>query len=310
MVGDFVVMRSNGLPTYNFACVIDDGLMKISHVIRAEEHLSNTNRQLMLYNTLKFPKPEFAHVSLVMGRDEDGAVSKLSKRHGAASVDQYKEEGFLPAAMINYLTQLGWSHPDGKEVFSLDDLTEKFSIGRIGKSPSIFDIAKLTWMNGVYIKALPDDEFERRVTPFIDESQHHWFLKHPHTYRTDLLRLVKSGLNRLDEINKALEQFVPWKGPHLESDAKEFLVQTPEVKMVLASLHAALTRTPSLESEAVAKALIDQVKAETKTKGKPLMMGIRVGISGQCHGSDLGNLIRFLGREECLRRLQWIQQAF
>jgi nondiscriminating glutamyl-tRNA synthetase len=117
-------------------------------------------------------------------------------------------------------------------------------------------------------------------------------------------------LNRLDEINKALEQFVPWKGPHLESDAKEFLVQTPEVKMVLASLHAALTRTPSLESEAVAKALIDQVKAETKTKGKPLMMGIRVGISGQCHGSDLGNLIRFLGREECLRRLQWIQQAF
>ena len=148
MVGDFVILRSNGMPTYNFCCVIDDALMKISHVIRGEDHLNNTLRQLMIYELLILTLPEFAHVSLLVGEDRQ----KLSKRHGATSVTQYREQGYLPEALGNYLCLLGWSHPDEKDIFKLEEIKSIFDISRFSKSAALYDIKKLDWVNGQHFR--------------------------------------------------------------------------------------------------------------------------------------------------------------
>ena len=150
VINDFVLIRSNGLPTYNFATVIDDHLMDITHVIRADEHLNNTLPQKLVYDALSWDAPKFAHLSLIFGSDG----KKLSKRHGASSVGDFKDGGYLPGALVNYLSLLGWSHPKGKDVFPLKDLVDNFSLKKVNPSPAIFDGNKLLWMNGVYLRNL------------------------------------------------------------------------------------------------------------------------------------------------------------
>ena len=159
MVGDFVILRSNGMPTYNFCCVVDDGLMKITHVIRGEDHLNNTVRQLMVYEALGFNVPVFAHVSLLIGEDRQ----KLSKRHGATSVVQYREDCFLPESLGNYLCLLGWSHPEEKDVFSLKEAIENFNLERFTKAPALYDLKKLGWMNSQHLKLLSDSELKAHL---------------------------------------------------------------------------------------------------------------------------------------------------
>ena len=149
-LGDFILVRSDGLPTYNFSVVVDDHEMEITHVIRAEEHLTNTHRQVLIYRALGWTVPEFAHVSLILGQDR----TKLSKRHGATSVLAYADEGFLPEAMFNYLTLLGWSTPDGREIFSRQYAIEHFSLDRVNSAPAVFDQQKLEWLNGQTIHAM------------------------------------------------------------------------------------------------------------------------------------------------------------
>ncbi len=144
LIGDFIILKSDGTPAYNFACVIDDSLMKITHVIRGDEHLSNTPRQVLLYRALGFPLPHFAHIPLILGKDS----SKLSKRHGATSVSHYREQGYLPWTMVNYLALLGWSTADSQQFFDRDELIQKFTLERVGKSAAILDPMKLEWMNG------------------------------------------------------------------------------------------------------------------------------------------------------------------
>ena len=153
-VGDFVLVRSNGLPVYNFCVAVDDALMRITHVLRAEEHLPNTLRQVLVYEALGYPQPQFGHVSLILAPDR----SKLSKRHGATSVGEFREQGFLPAAMNNFLALLGWNDGTTREIFSLDELVDAFSLERITKSPAVFDKAKLGWVNGQHLRALPPAE--------------------------------------------------------------------------------------------------------------------------------------------------------
>ncbi|MEA3314057.1 MAG: glutamate--tRNA ligase, partial [Caldisericota bacterium] len=143
---DFVIRRENGIPVYNYATVIDDALMKITHIIRAEEHLSNTPKQLFIFNALNFPPPQFAHISLILAPDR----TKLSKRHGATSVGQYREMGFLPEALFNYLALLGWSSKDDREFFTKEELINLFTLESVNKAPAIFDIDKLKWMNHHY----------------------------------------------------------------------------------------------------------------------------------------------------------------
>src|SRR5262245_2925160 len=166
-VGDFVILRSNGLPTYNFACVVDDAAMRFTHVIRGEEHLSNTNRQVFLYRALGHPEPAFAHISLILNPDR----SKMSKRKGeeATFVSEFRAQGYLPEALINFLALLGWSWDGEREIFSRDELVEKFSLERVNATPAVFNREKLEWMNGQYLRAMPLEERAARVRAYLAE---------------------------------------------------------------------------------------------------------------------------------------------
>ena len=167
MIGDFVLLRSDGMPVYNFCCVIDDALMKISHVLRAEEHLPNTLRQLMIYEGLGFPAPQFGHISLVLDEDRQ----KLSKRKGAVACDNFRREGYLPQAMNNFMALMGWSHPKGDEIFSMNEMKNLFSLDRINASGAVFDRVKLKWMNSQYLRAMPSIDLWNAIEPFLVDAK-------------------------------------------------------------------------------------------------------------------------------------------
>ncbi|RLE19317.1 MAG: glutamate--tRNA ligase [Acidobacteria bacterium] len=162
-LGDFIILRSDGMPVYNFCVVVDDHLMEISHVIRAEEHLPNTLRQIMLYEAFGWKPPKFAHASLILGQDR----SKLSKRHGATSVGQFKEEGYLSEAMVNYLALLGWNEGKDREEYTIPELIKAFSVKRINNSPAVFDMDKLNWLNGIHLRKLTDEQLFEVGAPFL-----------------------------------------------------------------------------------------------------------------------------------------------
>lgn len=166
MLDDFVILKSDGMPTYNFAVVIDDHLMKITHVIRGDDHISNTPRQIQVYKACGFPIPEFAHLPMILGSDK----TRLSKRHGATSVTEYRDHGFLPEALVNYLALLGWSYNATDTLFSEAELIEKFSLDRVSKNPAVFDMKKLEWMNGVYLRELPPERLTELVLPRLQEA--------------------------------------------------------------------------------------------------------------------------------------------
>lgn len=265
-LGDFILVRSDGLPTYNFSVVADDHEMEITHVIRAEEHLTNTHRQVLIYRAMEWDIPKFAHVSLILGPDR----SKLSKRHGATSVSQYADDGFLPEAMVNYLTLLGWSAPDGREVFTTDYTIEHFSLDRVNSSPAVFDHQKLDWLNGQYIHAMSAAELLPRVRPFFDAP---WL--------AEGVELVKTSCTRLTQFAEAL-RFV-----------REF---TPaEVERPFAEALAQELRTNGTPvDEASYKAFVERVKTTTGAKGKALFMPLRLALTGVDHGPELVRMIPLL----------------
>ncbi len=267
-LGDFIVVRTDGLPTYNFSVVIDDQEMEITHVIRAEEHLTNTHRQVLIYRAMGWTVPEFAHVSLILGPDR----TKLSKRHGATSVSQYAEDGFLPDAMFNYLTLLGWSSPDGVEIFTRDEAIAKFSLDRVNPAPAVFDHQKLEWLNGQYIHAMSAPELRPLVAPFFDVP---WL--------EEGIDVVKTSVHRLNQFEDAL-RFV-----------REY---TPaEVDRTFAESLAGELRTNGTPvDEASYKAMVERLKTSTGLKGKALFMPLRLALTGSDHGPELVRTIPLLQR--------------
>ncbi|CAN1142175.1 Glutamate--tRNA ligase, chloroplastic/mitochondrial [Linum perenne] len=197
-LGDFVIMRSNGQPVYNFCVTVDDATMAISHVIRAEEHLPNTLRQALIYQALGLPMPQFAHVSLILAPDR----SKLSKRHGATSVGQFREMGYLPQGMVNYLALLGWGDGTENEFFTLEQLVEKFTIDRVNKSGAVFDSTKLRWMNGQHLRALSSEKLTKLIgerwkeTGILMESQG--------PFIEEALELLKDGIDLVADADKVM----------------------------------------------------------------------------------------------------------
>jgi glutamyl-tRNA synthetase len=265
-LGDFILVRSDGLPTYNFSVVVDDHEMEITHVIRAEEHLTNTHRQVLIYRAMEWSVPYFAHVSLILGPDR----SKLSKRHGATSVSQYAADGFLAEAMVNYLTLLGWSAPDGREVFTTDYSIEHFSLDRVNSAPAVFDHQKLDWLNGQYIHAMTAAELLPRVRPFFDAP---WI--------EEGIELVKTSVTRLTMFGEALH-FVRAVAP-VEIDQAFAVALANELKT---------NGTPV--DEASYKAFIERLKVATGMKGKNLFMPLRLALTGVDHGPELVRMIPLL----------------
>lgn len=299
-IGDFVIVKSDGIPTYNFAVVIDDVFMDITHVIRGEEHLSNTPRQLLIYEALGLPKPRFAHVSLILGKDR----TKMSKRHGSTSVVQYQEKGYLPEALVNFLVLLGWSPIGEEEIFSMDDLIAQFSLERVAKNPAVFDLDKLNWINGMYIrKCDPERIFELAIPhlvkagyvtePLTDEMSH------------KLRMMVTAVQEKLAYVGQVTE-FAPLffgDDVHFEGEEAKAVLAEEQVPEVLNAFLRKISDGRILEPDNV-KALLKEVTKETKQSGRKVFMPIRVALTGQQHGPELHYLIPALGREMALARVR------
>jgi len=294
-LGDFIILRSSGIPVYNFCVVVDDADMEISHVIRAEEHLPNTHRQLILYEAMGKLPPLFAHVSLILGPDK----TKLSKRHGATSVGQFAEEGFLSDAMANFLVLLGWSEGNDREVYSRAELIEKFSLERINKSPAVFDHAKLLWMNGTHLRAFTPEKLSEFLCPvlrkdFPDDKR----IQDP-VFAKKLVVILQNAVHTLSEVRKTAEPILNGGSP--ENDEAKAVLAEPQAGALLQAFAAELSGV-DWQREALNAAMKSAGK-KTGAKGKSLFMPIRVKLTGNCHGPDLIGIIELLGREETIKRL-------
>jgi glutamyl-tRNA synthetase len=265
-LGDFIVIRSDGFPTYNFCVVADDHDMRITHVIRAEEHLTNTHRQVLIYRAMGWDVPRFAHVSLILGQDR----TKLSKRHGATSVAAYAEEGYLPDAMFNYLTLLGWSSPEGVEVFSRDYAIANFSLDRVNAAPAVFDPQKFEWLNGQYIHAMTAAELAPLVRRFFDVP---WL--------EEGVDVVKTSVHRLTEFADALRFVTRYDPPPIDRIFAETLLD--ELRANGAPIDADRYQ-----------AMVERLKAATGLKGKALFMPLRLAVTGLDHGPELVRAIPLL----------------
>jgi glutamyl-tRNA synthetase len=284
MVGDFVLIRSNGLPVYNFCCAIDDMLMEITHVIRGEDHLSNTLRQLMVYEAFGKEPPQMVHVSLLIGKDRQ----KLSKRHGATSVSLYREESYLPQALANYLCLLGWSHPDEKDIFGLDELPPVFDLNRFSKSPAIYDLEKLKWVNGQHLRQISNEELIKEVENYIDED--HWFRKESDDWKLACVNLYKDQIEFFSELPPLLDEL---KKTELEKTEKLNEVLSWETTPQIAKyLEEELGKTTeSYVSQETFSSWTNHIKKEMKIKGKQLFMGVRVCLTGRDQGPELKDVI-------------------
>ncbi|PYZ91833.1 glutamate--tRNA ligase [Salipaludibacillus keqinensis] len=300
-IGDFVIVRQDGIPTYNFAVVIDDHLMEISHVIRGEEHLSNAPRQVLLFEALGWTPPIFAHASLILNEDRQ----KMSKRDESIIqfVEQYRDLGYLPEAIVNFIALLGWSPGGEEEILTKDQLINQFSLKRVIKAPAVFDTQKLAWMNNQYMKetdedrvvwlALPHLVKAGRLPEFMSEKQKQWAY--------DLIVLHQEKMSYGAEIVELTELFFREEIDYNE-EAKEILSEE-QVPEVLRAFKDKLSELEEFTADAVKKS-IKAVQKETGHKGKKLFMPIRVAVSGQMHGPDLPQTIALLGRPVVIKRLE------
>ena len=301
-VGDFVIVKSDGIPVYNFAVVMDDHMMGITHVIRAEEHLSNTPRQMAIYEALGWDIPTFGHISLILGKD----YKKMSKRHGATSVEQYKQLGYLPEALVNFLALLGWAPEGEEEFFAQDELIQAFSMDRVAKNPAVFDIDKLNHINFHYMKNLSDEELFHLCLPHLKEvglapdslnqADIDWLTLLCSTFRDH----ISYGAQIKDHVGLFMGETVFLEEGHEEE--LRAVLNEETAPTVLGAFRNALAELDEITPEVV-KATIKAVMKETSLKGKFVFMPIRVALTGQMHGPDLNNIVTLLGKEKCLHRL-------
>ena len=299
-IGDFIIVRSNGIPSYNFAVVIDDHLMGITHVIRGEDHLSNTAIQMLLYGSLDFAPPSFAHHSLILGKDR----TKLSKRHGSVSVRDFRNKGILPAALLNYLSLLGGSLGEGKEFASIDEIIDMFSLGRAGKSGAIFDEGKLKWLNAMYIRESDVESLTELLQPFIKKAGYDLNLMDSEWVH-QVVDAVKDNIVTLTEIDDYLDIFVDEKYRITEEAAE--ILRGNTTAAVLKALHEVLTQN-EISRENFYSTLINSVRGKTGLKAKNLFMPLRAAITGRTSGPELEKIFSILGRESILRRLEQASQ--
>jgi nondiscriminating glutamyl-tRNA synthetase len=297
-IGDFIIVRSNGIPSYNFAVVVDDHLMGITHVIRGEDHLSNTATQKLLYRALGFAPPVFAHHSLILGKDR----AKLSKRHGSVSVREFRNKGILPEALLNYLSLLGSSLGEGKEVADIDEIINVFSLDRAGKSGAIFDESKLRWLNAIYIRNYDVNKLTELLIPFIEEAGYDpglldrgWLYQVVEAFRDNLVTLA--------DIGEYLDIFVDEKY-HVSEEATAIL-RGDTASTVLKVLHEVLNQN-SISHEHLYSHLIDIVRRKTGLKAKDIFMPIRAALTGRTSGPELEKIFSILRKESILRRVESI----
>lgn len=294
---DIIILRSDKTPTYNFAVVVDDYLMNISHIIRGDDHLSNTPKQLWVYGALDADIPEFAHVPLILGPDR----KRLSKRHGATSVSVYEEEGYLPEAVFNYISLLGWSPGDDREKMSREEIISAFSIDGISKSSSVFDVEKLEWLNGLYIREKDNDEIlpllkEQLINAGVDEE----------VLETDWGREVMlvevDKLKKLSDIVSLTSYFFKDDYPYEEKGLKKHILKEPKLN-ILKELLKKLKDEEQFDKESI-EAHIRGLADEMDISAGKVIHPTRMALTGRTYGPGLFELMELLGREKCIERIE------
>ena len=296
LLDDFIIAKSDGWPTYNFAVVVDDASMKITHVIRAEEHLSNTPKQLLIYEALGLEPPKFAHASMILAPDR----SKLSKRHGATSVQEFRDEGYLPEALLNYLALLGWSSGEDRDLWTLEELVQEFSLDGISRSPAIYDIEKLTWMNGHY---LGTSSAERLLNLSSNQKQMQKYIsEYPREYLLRMLDLVGNRVKTLNEIPTAIQYFCEDVDSY---DAKGVTKHFKKANVldILNAVIDIVEKSPQFEASVIEDLLRQQAEI-MQLKAAELIHPTRLALSGRTNTPGLFEVMEVLGREKCLQRLK------
>ena len=295
-VEDFVVRKSDGTPSYNFAAVVDDAAMSITHVIRGEEHLSNTARQALLYRALGEREPEFVHLGLILGPDG----KKLSKRHGAASIAEYRSEGYLPEALVSYLALLGWSHPEGREEFAnLGELAREWDPSRLGASPATFDADRLLFVNARHIRTLSTEELYERLEPFLDESL-------PEGRELIAMEAVRDEMRLLSDM--------PWLVREITSpvDPSVFVRGLPESTEEIYT-HVELTLEDRILKDLEdAREFVRELRTWAKQMGfktRELLHPLRLALTGRNRGPEMAYLFALLGACETRARIQKAREA-
>jgi glutamyl-tRNA synthetase len=303
VIGDPVLVRSDGTPAYNYAVVIDDALMGITHVIRGEDHLSNTPRQVLLYEAFGWQAPAFAHVSMVLGPDH----GVLSKRHGATSVAEFRARGYLPEALANYLALLGWAPGDGEELLPIDELARRFRLEDVGRSAGVFDVEKLAWANRHYLKLAAPERLARLALPYL---QREGWVSEPTgaalAFLTRVIAPVAASVDRLDQLSPRLRFLFDYSPSRALGD-EAVRAEAASAGAVIAALADELARSPPLVDRDAFRAMVARLRQRTGQKGRALLHPIRLALTGEPEGLELDAAVPAmesgaqLGREEGLR---------
>ena len=294
--GDFVIMKSNGTAAYNFAVVVDDFEMKISHVIRGEDHISNTPKQILIYKALGVEVPNFAHLGMILAPDK----SKLSKRHGATAVSEFIEEGYLSEAFVNFLALLGWSPSDEEEIKSIDEIIKQFELEKVSSSPAVFEFDKLNWMNGMYIRSMPIKEITNRAKKYLQDYD---LTEYSEEKLQEIVEAVRKNLVKLNEIADSVSYFF---GENVEvcEEIQQSVLDTDETKQVLPEF---VKLAEILDYDDVEK--LHEQLGEFRQQMKPIkpkltMWAIRAALTGKTSGADIGSVISILGKDRVINRTQ------
>ncbi len=297
---DLVLLKSDNYPTYNLANVVDDHEMEISHVIRAEEFISTTPHHVLLYQALRYEPPQFAHLPRVLGSDR----SKLSKRHGAVSINEFQERGYLPEAMVNFLALLGWSLDDKTELMSRQQLIDNFSLDRVSRTAAVFNHEKLDWMNGVYIRSLSPEDFLQRSLPFLDKGLSSQVERPlPIDYVGQVMPLIQERAKRLDEVAE-LTQFLFVGQLDYEPDSLIGKNMTSEsTGRALEVTQQRLEQLGLFDAESL-EALLRPLAVELELKTGQLFGALRTAVTGRTAAPPLFQTMAVLGKERCLQRIK------
>lgn len=300
---DQVLIKTDGFPTYHFAVVVDDYLMKITHIIRGEEWVSSTPKHVYLYEAFGWDAPVFVHLPNILNKEK----KKLSKRQGDVAVEDFKKKGYLPEGLVNYVALVGWSPEDNQEIFNMKELEEAFSIERVSKSGGVFDTEKLNWVNQHYIKDADDEYLTDLAIPFLIEGG---FITEEeastkYDFLTKMISVIKEKLQYVKEIQDHANIFFGDKVELETEECRDFL----KLEHISTLINALEEKTNNAEvvDEAFVKAMFKEIQKEHGIKGKNLFMGSRIILTGQMHGPDLPKTMEVLGKENCLNRIIYVK---
>lgn len=302
LLSDFVIMKSDGIPTYNYAVVIDDALMKITIIVRGDDHISNTPKQILIYEALGLTIPKFAHIPMIMGQDH----TRLSKRHGATSVMEYKKMGYMPEAVVNYIAHLGWSSGDEREIFSKDELIKEFSLDKISKHAAVFSMDKLDWFNGEYLKRMSVDSLTKMLLPFLREANYiekeEGLSPVKNEYIKEVVKLMQGRFKNFSQFINYADYFFVDK-INIEPQDFQSVLNKEGISGIIQTLKKNLSALKCWDEESIENA-VRGVASSLQIKGGKIIHPTRVALSGKKVGPGLFELMVVLGEEKTVKRLK------